>query len=110
MANHNNCQTILNRLKTDRDDLRHTVLEMSAPFLAAVEDAIKDQGSKLNAGLKREIDEIAAEVKAVQPQFPSHRKTSVLFDREGMGIPGHNRAKKLAMRMIAVLKALMPAE
>lgn len=110
MTNRNECQMILTRLKTDRDDIRHTVLEMSARFLAVMDEATKERGNKINTGLINEIDEIVAEVKAVQPQFPSHRKTSVLFDREGMGIPGQNRAKKLAMRMISILKTLTPSK
>ena len=92
---------IARRLKTDTDDLRHTVLETSGEFFNAVSEP-----DRIPANLRDEVREILAEMKDVQPRFPSHRQTSVLFDREGLGQTGRGRAKNLALRIIAVCEAV----
>ena len=88
------------RLKTDREDLRHTVLDVADDFLAVASDA-----GRFDGPLRDEVCEIVQELLEVQPRFKSHRKTSALFDRAGMGLPGKQRAEKLALRIIAVCEA-----
>ncbi len=92
---------VANRLLNDRTDLRHTVLDVSADFLAT-----SDQLPGLPAVLSAELRDLRAEVAGVQPRFPSHRKTSVLFDEAGLGQPGRERANRIADRVVALVRQL----
>ena len=80
--------------------LRHAVLDISEDFLE-----LCSQWDEMPEYLKGETREIQEELKLVQPRFHSHRKTSPLFDREGMGQKGLQKAKDLARRIIAVYRS-----
>ncbi len=92
------------RLARDTDDLRHTVLDVADDFLAAVRDPVE-----IPERLRQEVTEIAGELESIRPRFASHRTTSDLFDRQGLGRAGRERAGILAQRMIAVAQALARA-
>jgi len=85
------------RLKSDDDDLRHTVLEISDVFLAIARDV-----KQFPEPLRDELAAVVEELKSVQPIFKSQRKTSVLFDRAGLGKAGRDQAANLARRMISL--------
>lgn len=87
------------RLLRDRDDPRHTVLEVADDFLSATAHLDPFPGS-----IHGELTELRAEVTAVRPRFASHPKTSVLFDEEGLGQPGRERARTIANRIVAVVR------
>jgi hypothetical protein len=93
-------QRIAARLANDNEDLRHTVLDVSDELLLA----LRDEGV-YPARLRAEVRELRDEAMAVQPQYRSHRSTSALFDREGLGQSGRDRARNLAQRVIAVAKS-----
>src|SRR5262245_61167805 len=88
------------RLANDDEDLRHTLLDVNDELLQALADE-----SQFPERLRAEVRELRAEAESVQPQFRSHRNTSALFDREGLGQAGRTRARNLAQRVIAVAKS-----
>ena len=88
---------IADRLRTDTVDLRHTLLDVSEDFLAAAAEP-----DRFPVHLRDEVRAIRDALQPLQPQFPSHRKTSVLFDREGLGQKGRQRAAALSLRITAV--------
>ncbi len=91
------------RLANDDSDLRHALLDVSDRLLHAfVDEKIYPER------LRTEVQELRREVEAIQPRFPSHRGTSALFDREGLGEAGKKRARHLALRIVAVAKAVYP--
>ncbi len=92
---------IAGRLKIDTDDPRHTVLDISDDFAAVASDR-----NDFPPALREEVGQILEELEQIQPQFKSHRKTSIFFDREGLGRPGKKRAGDLALRIIAVHRAI----
>lgn len=70
---------IAGRLKIDTDDPRHTVLDLSDDFAA-----VASNRNDFSPALREEVGQILEELEQIQPQFKSHRKTSILFDREGL--------------------------
>ena len=56
--------------------------------------------------LQTELSEIFAEIDAIRPQYPSHRETSPLFDRAGLGQEGHRRAQVLSQRIVGWIHAV----
>ncbi len=91
------------RLANDDHDLRHALLDVGDQLLQAFTDE-----SVYPERLRVEVRELRREVEAIQPRFCSHRGTSALFDREGLGEPAKKRARHLALRVIAVAKAVQP--
>ncbi len=83
-------------------DARHLLLDLSEKILELAEGVTRF----LPEPLKSEWKSICTEVDEVQPSFKSHRKTSILFDRAGMGLPGRNRAIALITRMAALSRAV----
>ncbi|MCB1148456.1 MAG: hypothetical protein KDK38_16755 [Leptospiraceae bacterium] len=81
-------------------DARHLLLDLSEKIL----DLAGQTPSLLPANLKTEWKSICEEISAVQPAFKSHRKSSILFDRQGMGQPGRQRAIALITRIVALSK------
>lgn len=81
-------------------DPRHAILDVS-PELLSLD---MSQGS-LPESLQIELRELLREVNTVQPAFPSRRQTSPLFDREGMGQIGRERATRLVQRLWALASA-----
>ena len=88
------------RLANDDEDLRHTVLDVCDDLLKVFADE-----SRFPERLRGEVRELREEAEAVQPRFRSHRNTSVLFDREGLGQAGRTRARNFAHRIVAVAKS-----
>lgn len=84
---------------TGGDDARHALLDISDDFLA-----VSDDLSRFPERLRAEVAEIRQALREVRPQFPSHRETSVLFDREGLGKKGQRTAHLLAVRIAAVCR------
>lgn len=81
-------------------DARHLLLDLSEKILE-----LADQTPPLlPVNLKAEWNSICGEIKEVQPAFKSHRKTSILFDRQGMGQPGRQTAIALITRIVALSK------
>lgn len=91
------------RLANDDRDLRHALLDVGDELLQAFADE-----SVYPERLRAEVRELRREVDAIQPRFRSHRGTSALFDREGLGEPAKKRARHLALRVIAVAKVMLP--
>jgi len=89
------------RLANDDHDLRHALLDVYDDL----QQAFADERAYPEA-MRDEIRELRAEVEAIEPRFRSHRGTSVLFDREGLGSVGRTRAANLARRIIAVAQSL----
>ncbi|MCA9005151.1 MAG: hypothetical protein KDA70_07730 [Planctomycetaceae bacterium] len=83
-------------------DARHLLLDLSEK-IQKLEEQIPES---VPANLKSEWKSICSEVDAVQPAFKSHRKTSILFDRQGMGLPGVQTAKALITRIVALSKLI----
>lgn len=81
-------------------DPRHAVLDVSAELLP-----LKERADELPPRLAEELRELLAEVRLVQPNYPSRRETSPLFDREGLGRLGYGRAERIVKRIIALAKA-----
>jgi len=83
-------------------DARHLLLDLSEK-IQELADRIPQS---LPDHLKSEWKAICTEVSEVQPAFKSHRKTSILFDRAGMGQPGRQRAIALITRIAALSRAV----
>lgn len=81
-------------------DARHLLLDLSEKILELENQA----PPLLPDNLKAEWSSICKEIAEVQPAFKSHRKTSILFDRQGMGQPGRQTAIALITRIIAISK------
>ncbi|WP_339732021.1 hypothetical protein [uncultured Gimesia sp.] len=81
-------------------DARHLLLDLSEKILELTDQT----PSSLPANLKAEWNSICEEIAEVQPAFISHRKTSILFDRQGMGQPGRQTAIVLITRIVALSK------
>jgi len=82
-------------------DPRHAILDISPELLSleSLLDAWPEQ-------MRLEFRELLREVRKVQPAFPSRRATSPLFDREGMGQVGRDRAMRLVQRLRALAAAI----
>src|SRR4026207_1627222 len=91
------------RLANDDLELRHALLDVSDELLQSLADESVYPGR-----LRAEVRELHREIEEIQPRFRSHRSTSSLFDREGLGEPAKKRARHLALRVIAVAKAVQP--
>lgn len=98
---HQELKVIAGRLSNDADDTRHTLLDVSARFLDATFNK-----ARIPEPLRDEVAELRRELDEIQPRFPSHRNTSVLFDREALGAAGRKRAKEIALRIVSVAKSL----
>lgn len=83
-------------------DARHLLLDLSEKIMALS----RQIPASVPAHLKSEWESICSDVNAVQPAFKSHRKTSILFDRQGMGLPGVQTAKALITRIVALSKLI----
>lgn len=83
-------------------DARHLLLDLSEKLL----DLDAKLPASLPANLKTEWRSICDDVTEVQPAFKSHRKTSILFDRQGMGQPGRQRAIALITRFVSLSKLI----
>ena len=83
-------------------DARHLLLDLSEKIL----DLSGQIPASVPAHLKSEWEPICSDVNALQPAFKSHRKTSILFDRQGMGLPGVQTAKALITRIVALSKLI----
>lgn len=93
------------RVSDPQYDPRHAILDVSSELLS-----IDTTQGALPENLRLELRELLREVKAVQPSFPSRRATSPLFDREGMGRVGRDRALRLAQRLKALAAAVESLE
>jgi hypothetical protein len=93
---------LADKLARDDYDPRHRLLDLAGDFQAAVQE-----GAGLPAALLAELDELCEELDEVRPRFPSHRESSVLFDREGLGQAGRDRAKRLLARMAGAAQAIL---
>lgn len=87
-------------------DARHLLLDLTDKIMK-IGDQIPDSVPK---HLSSEWESICAEVDEVQPIFKSQRKTSILFDRQGMGQPGVQRAKNLITRIVALSQSVEKLE
>ncbi|CAE7210230.1 unnamed protein product [Symbiodinium microadriaticum] len=83
-------------------DARHLLLDRSDQILELAEQT----PAGLPERLLTEWQSICAEVKSVQPEYKSHHKTSILFDRQGMGQPGVQKAKTLITRIVALTRSV----
>lgn len=98
----NSLTTLVMQFQAGNYDARHLLLDRSDQILKlAVHTPVE-----LPEHLKTEWQSICAEVKEIQPTFKSHHKTSILFDRQGMGQPGVQRAKTLITRIVALTKTV----
>lgn len=89
---------IVRQFQTADYDARHQLLDLSDKITGLVDEVpelVPDH-------LRSEWESICAEVNELQPTFKSQRKTSILFDRQGMGQPGVQRAKALITRIVAL--------
>ncbi len=98
-------QLISQKLLDQNADIRHTILDIWPEFNKAT--AQKEDFPKY---LQEEVYQLRNEMELVQPKFPSHRKTSLLFDQEGMGQKGRTRATDIARRILSVSRRLEKAE
>lgn len=89
---------IVTQFKRADYDARHLLLDLSDQIL----ELGKQTPQQLPDNLKSEWTAICSEIDQVQPTFKSHRKTSILFDRQGMGQPGRQTAVTLITRLVAV--------
>ena len=96
---------ICQKLVDEDSDIRHSLLDISEDF-----QDLFSQGKEIPAYLQKEIKKLKVEIKEIQPRFPSHRKTSILFDHEGLGQKGVQKAKDLARRIISVYKSMEKTE
>ncbi|MBM79965.1 MAG: hypothetical protein CMJ78_05150 [Planctomycetaceae bacterium] len=87
------------KLTDDGNDVRHALLDATDDFMALT--AIP---SAFPMSAQTEMIELRRELKSVQPLYTSHRSTSPLFDREGLGQPARLRARELAQRILALCK------
>jgi hypothetical protein len=93
---------IVSQFQTADYDARHLLLDLSEKVLA-----LADQIPQLLPdNFKSEWKSICEEVDEVQPTFKSHRKTSILLDREGMGQQGRQRAIALITRFVALSNSI----
>lgn len=83
-------------------DTRHLLLDLSEK----IQELSEQFPETAPAHLKSEWKSICLDVDAVQPAFKSHRKTSTLFDRQGMGRPGVQTAKALIIRIVSLSKLI----
>ncbi|EDL57098.1 hypothetical protein [Gimesia maris] len=83
-------------------DARHLLLDLSEK----IQELSEQIPETVPAHLRSEWKSICNDVDAVQPAFKSHRKTSILFDRQGMGLPGVQTAKALITRIVALSKLI----
>ncbi len=79
---------------------RRAVLDIAAELMAVEPDA-----DRLPPRLRDELLELLADVRAVQPEYPSRRETSPLFDRRGLGRPARERAARIVRRLVALSDA-----
>ncbi|MCH9653648.1 MAG: hypothetical protein K0U86_17900 [Planctomycetes bacterium] len=93
---------IVSQFQTADYDTRHLLLDLSEKILALADQA----PHLLPDHFKSEWKSICREVDEVQPTFKSHRKTSILLDREGMGQPGRQRANAIITRIVALSKSV----
>lgn len=98
----NSLSTLVMQFQVSNYDARHLLLDRS--------DQILDLADQTPAGLPERLltewESICAEVKSVQPEYKSHHKTSILFDRQGMGQPGVQKAKTLITRIVALTRSV----
>ncbi len=90
---------ISQRLADEEADIRHSLLDVYSDF-----EEVTHHLKELPEYLQNEIKQLKKDMDLIQPQFPSHRKTSVLFDHEGLGQKGLLKAKELARRIISVYR------
>lgn len=83
-------------------DTRHLLLDLSEK----IQELSEQFPETAPAHLKSEWKSICIDVDAIQPAFKSHRKTSTLFDRQGMGRPGVQTAKALIIRIVSLSKLI----
>jgi hypothetical protein len=81
-------------------DPRHAILDVSGELLPLAGEA-----DRLPPRLAGELGELLAQVRLVQPNYPSRRETSPLFDREGLGRLGYERAERIVKRLVALARA-----
>ncbi len=93
------------KLKEDDYDIRHAVLDIIAEF-----EDVAAASPRFPQRLQSEVKSIAAELDDLKPAFPSHPKTSVLFDRAGLGQAGFKRARDVAQRIVALAKIVVPGD
>lgn len=89
---------IVTQFKAADYDARHLLLDLSEKILALA----KQVPQLLPDNLEAEWNSICSEIEQVQPAFKSHRKTSTLFDRQGMGLPGRQTAIAIITRIVAL--------
>lgn len=82
-------------------DPRHALLDISAELIP-----LANATEGLPPNLVAEFHDLVAEVRSVQPAFPSRRSTSPLFDRAGLGRIGYERAERLVQRLVALARAV----
>ena len=82
-------------------DPRHALLDLTVELLA-----LEPEAATLPPAFAVELRAILAELRAVQPAFPSRRNTSPLFDRAGLGRPARQRAERLVRRLAALATAI----
>jgi hypothetical protein len=93
------------RVSDSRYDARHAILDVS-PELLTLESELRTLGGPAET----ELRELLEELKLVQPVYASRRETSALFDREGLGRPGRERAERLVRRLQGLAAALRRGE
>ena len=81
-------------------DARHAILDISDELRALRAEAAWPPE------LQAEFRALVREIESVQPVFPSQRRTSVLFDRAGMGQPGLERAQRLVRRLVSLSRSV----
>ncbi|MDA1015051.1 MAG: hypothetical protein O3A00_11450 [Planctomycetota bacterium] len=91
------------KLRTDKYDIRHAVLDILDDF-----EVVARGAGQFPPHVATELNSIASELVGLKPAFPSHRKTSPLFSREGMGQKGFKLARDVSQRIIAVAKIALP--
>lgn len=96
----NSLTTLVRQFQVADYDARHLLLDRSEQILKLTSQA----PATLPERLKSELKAICTEVDSLQPTFRSHPKTSPLFDRQGMGQPGIQKAKTLITRIVALSK------
>lgn|GEM_PF-1449287 len=90
---------ISRKLTAGDQDIRHALLDVCADFLNVAESI-----DQFPAYAHDEVRELCGELRRVRPRFPSHRETSLLFDREGLGLTGKKRASDLARRIVSLVQ------
>lgn len=92
------------RVRDPAYDPRHAVLDVAPEFLP-----LQDAADELPPHLAVELRDLAAEIRSVQPAYPSRRNTSPLFDRAGLGRIGVERAERLVRRIVALARSVEKA-